>query len=303
MLGGVVAAGLLAFAGAIVLHVLAAAPGKRPSWSETFAWARGLLWAMPVLAVMALVVGRAAPRFQEPAAAQADPREALQIELNEPEGLNVEVDDTAADGATSDSAEPRPGKVKKLVRAAKDKVGQVLGKSDRAEDDDEWISTAVTKDKDATLVVLSSKEHATLADAEKEVLALAASRVRTDFEATHPTNVEWTVPAEALRFRRTFDETIDRQAGNVSFKMHKAHRQLELSDATRKIAFDSFRTEVVHQRLWGLGTILGMASVIAAGSALYLRLDARTHGQYRTRLKAATVAGLTAAGLLATSLV
>jgi hypothetical protein len=306
MLSGVIAAGLLLFAGAIILHVLAAAPGRRPSWSETFAWARGLLWALPVLAVTGLVVGRAAPRFQELQAAQAEVPEQVQIELNESEGLTVE-EDGGIEAATPEAAQRKSGKGRRLVTAVKDKVGQVLGKESAPEATTDasglpdWVSQPATKEGDRTLLVLASREHPTVADAEKELAAIAASRVRADFEQTHPANVDWTIPPDAVKFGLRFEEKIARQAGNVSFTMFKVHRQLELSGETRQAAFQAFRAEVVRQRLWALGMVLGMGVLIAAGSSVYLRLDARTNGQYRTRLKAATVAGLTAGGLLLTA--
>ena len=58
-----------------------------------------------------------------------------------------------------------------------------------------------------------------------------------------------------------------------------------------------WREQIVERRLWTLGSLLGVFTLILGATATYLRLDAATSGAYRLRLKLATVALIVAGGM------
>ncbi|GAB4156038.1 MAG: hypothetical protein Tsb009_32900 [Planctomycetaceae bacterium] len=50
-----------------------------------------------------------------------------------------------------------------------------------------------------------------------------------------------------------------------------------------------FKEAAVTPRLWLLGGFIGLFTLLSGGISMYLRLDSKTNGQFRTRLKLATL--------------
>ncbi len=305
--GGLVAGGLMLFAVAVFFHTLGIGHVRRPTFGQTLAWAGSFLWALPVLAVGALVVARAAPRFEDPVIPAAEVPSAIQVDIEDPEGLKLEADDPADSAAPKNDT--KRSRIGRTVRSVVSKVGSVVaGRKPEIESTSpipEWILAPDREEHGRTRIVLVSDEQPTLAEAEEDVRQQASARVRGDFERRNPTRIDWTVPAAAIRFdeKNQYAEEIQRKADNVRFTMHRVYRQLVIDDETRAAAANAWRGEVVVQRLRGLGGVLGMAVLVIAASALYLRLDNRTQGTRRIRLKAATTAAITAGGLVLAALV
>lgn len=301
--------------------MVAVPPPLRPTSGSLLSAAA---WGFPVAVVLAMVVFRAAPRFQEAEPAKAEVPEAIHVELNQPSEVTIstesttEVDGAAAEVPTAAGTDEKTDEATKggrLKKAAKSLIGKITGKKDdplaASEPVDagglpEWIRTPISTDGEKTLIVLSSNEHPTSAEAESEVRERAIRAINADFEKLHPSSrvpFDWKVPEGAIRFNRAHEEKVVHTAGNVTFTMFRLHRQLEISDATREVAYGAWRQGLVESRLWGAGSVLATIALIVAGVSCYLRLDASTRGEYRTRLKLATVAVIVTGGLAAGSLV
>lgn len=269
--------GLLALAGSILVRTFSA-----PRLADTTIYVRphgtplaSLLWALPVFAVFGWVVLKAAPSFEYPVQERAEVPEGLDIRLEESTGLSVDASAETPRGNTDTDGPKLP----------------------------EWVGKPPQKDGDKLLISLSTKEQPTQADAEKELLALAAAKVRSDFDGEFPSKVEWALPPSAIRFNLAHEEKIPRKAGNVSFTMTRLHRQLEISPETRQAAFAAWRKAIVAERLRGMAGVGGLLALIVFAIAAYLRLDARTLGQCRGRLKTAALASILAGGLIAAAIV
>ncbi|MCH8830308.1 MAG: hypothetical protein IID45_12090, partial [Planctomycetes bacterium] len=63
------------------------------------------------------------------------------------------------------------------------------------------------------------------------------------------------------------------------------------------------REESAVPRIWLLGGFIALLTLIVVAVAAYLRLDARTNGRFRIRLKLATTALIVAGGMLLTALI
>ncbi|MCC7423831.1 MAG: hypothetical protein IT428_26500 [Planctomycetaceae bacterium] len=283
-------------------------------------------WGIPAVAVLALVVLRAAPRFQEAPPPKAEVPEAVHVEVNEPAEVSIKTDSvntestTEVDGAVAETPTPAAGtpepiKENRLKKAARNLVDKITGRKDdpleaaapaNASNLPEWTRTPVSTEGDKTLIVLSSNEHPTLSEAEAEVRERAIRAINADFEKSHPSSrapFDWKVPEGAIRFNRAHEEKVVHTVGNVTFTMFRLHRQLEISDATREVAYGAWRQGLVASRLWGAGSVLATLALIVAAVSSYLRLDGATRGAYRTRLKLATVAIIVTGGLAAGSMV
>ncbi len=229
------------------------------------------LCVLSAAAVLSAVVIRSAPLFGEASRDPAEVQDAINVELSEPDQIRIPEETPPQDTADA-NGEPLP----------------------------EWVGEPDQEDGGRLLISLSSTEQPTRADAEKELLGKALARIRADFEQTHRTTIPWDVPESAVHFTLTHEEKITRTAAAARFTMVRLHRQLELSPETREEAVGAFRQAVINRRLRGIAAVGGTLALIVAASAVYLRLDARTLGQTRGRLKAATAAAILTGGLVAT---
>lgn len=110
----------------------------------------------------------------------------------------------------------------------------------------------------------------------------------------------WQPPVELVQthaVKETHVERIQRSTGNNDFFVYRAYHQVELSPEVRAALFPSWRSHTVDGRLWILGGLLGFVVLMLGTAATYLRLDALTGGNYRRRLKLASVTFLLAGGL------
>lgn len=302
--------------------------------------------AVGVLALVTGRVAPRFMEVGRPPASIAEVPEPLHVELNDPGELHITVkegspSDKRTDGESTADAEvpealdgkaarpepkplpaekPVPGrKHGRLRKAAEIVVDKLTGRKDEPDAESEvevdgrdlshlpeWARKPVVTVGERTLVVVSSREHPTLKEADDEARQFAAARIRKDFEKHHPTLREpfdWTVPESAVPFLLVYEEKVPHQAGNVNFTMFRVHRQFEVTDETRSEVFAAWRSGLRRHRLFGMGAVLGTLGLIVAASSLYLRLDAQSRGAWRGRLKAATATAILVGGVAAASVV
>ena len=152
--------------------------------------------------------------------------------------------------------------------------------------------------------VLSSKQYATVDEAEEQVRSAAIGKIREDFHRRHGDQGHWTIPPalvqDAIRHRHV--EPITHTTGTVDFEVYRVHTQVVIDPPLRAELHNVWREQISQRRLWTLGCLLGFVTLIIGAGAAYLRLDLLTQGAYRRRLKLATVALIAAGGLAAAGL-
>jgi len=171
-----------------------------------------------------------------------------------------------------------------------------------------WVSQkeeVVTGEK--RIVVVAGEIGGTVEEAEASARAAAVERARDDFAAAFPQARGWEAPARtvgAVAIRREFVEAVDRKtlSSGTAFRVFRAYNEVELSPAVRKQIFPLWREEVVGRRILALGGLGALLTLTFGTLAVYFRLDDRTSGLYRRRLKLAAVSVITAGGFAAATL-
>lgn len=281
---GTVIAGLIAmamlllFAVVVVVHVVLVSHDRKITFRSAMKHAFSTLWAVPVLAVLACFGYRAADHLQA---------------ANRPPEANRQVGADRS-GSTSGRAKPEFTPHRKAP---------------------EWARTA----SDLSLVASSHSDvivarGASVADAETKLAAIARKRLfeNVDSNQHRPGDSSLLLQAsdrsiKAHAVRRRFEQPgtekvrVRRPGGTdieYSNTVYQVYWQLDRSDSAR----NGIRQDAAAPRLWLIGGLIGLLTLIAAAVATYLRLDARTAGKYRTRLKFATTSFIVAAGMLLTAL-
>src|SRR5262249_3714907 len=130
---------------------------------------------------------------------------------------------------------------------------------------------------------------------------LAVNYLKTFYRDEYPLPGDWTVPVpliDKFGVNSLVGEELDKDFGNgIKGKMYRAHLRLDLSSKLRQALHDSWKEQLVKERLTTLGSGLGIVTVMLAAVAGYFRLNEVTHGQYGRRLKLAAAALIGAAGL------
>jgi hypothetical protein len=171
----------------------------------------------------------------------------------------------------------------------------------------EWVHAKDLTVDNARFVVVTGDIGSTIEEAATGARGAAVELVRDDFAASVPQVAGWEPPAStiaAAAIRRTFVEEIDRKtlSSGVPFRVYRAYDQVELSPRVRSRVFPFWKAEIVSRRIWALGGLAGLLTLTFATLATYFRLDARTSGLHRRRLKLATVCVIAAGGFAAATL-
>jgi len=187
--------------------------------------------------------------------------------------------------------------------ASADSVGEKLP---------EWTKTETVDEGSRKLVVVPGGFAGSEKEAEQDALEAARSVVGKAIQNADPKVGTWLPSVEAVRedaVRHTFVEKIHRKTVSTGtpFIVYRAYHQVELSPSVFNQLVSNWRNEVLPGRLEALGGVVALLTLTFATGAAYFRLDERTHGRYRGRLKLAAVAiisaGVAVAGALAGSLV
>jgi hypothetical protein len=319
------ALGLVLLAFVAVITVLLAA--RRPifPFQHIKTAALTLLWVVPALAVVGMIGFRAEPRrvdhFVLPAQSQSAIRGELRSTSRQISSKTAPTIVIASETKTAESvtgAAPIVAEAQETSPAASagrrrqhqdvnlsnslpaDKVLKVLETRSGAPD---WAEKEPQPSDKGTLVSLSSERFATLQEAEQQLTAKAVSFVKDFYHEEYPLTGDWTVPISLIErsaLRNLVGETFNKDFGSgIQGTMYRAHLQLELNSALRQGLHDSWRGQIVSHRLIGLGSMLGLVTIMLATSAGYFRLDDLTGGLYRRRLRFAAASLIAAASLVA----
>jgi hypothetical protein len=170
----------------------------------------------------------------------------------------------------------------------------------------DWVKQKEEISENTRLVAVSGEIGATVAEAEEAARTAAVETVRNDFVTAFPQAKGWDAPARtvaATAIRRRFVEEVDRKTGSgTAFRVYRAYDQVELSPEVRKQIFPLWREEIVGRRILALGGLAALLTLTFGTLATYFRLDARTSGQHRRRLKLAAVSVIAAGGFAAATL-
>jgi hypothetical protein len=170
-----------------------------------------------------------------------------------------------------------------------------------------WVKNKVVERGNTKLVVVEGGFAATEQSAIDAVQLAASELIKRDFADAFPAAGEWTPPEEVVRtqaVRQVHVERVDRKtlSSATPFHVFRAYQQIELSPSVQKQLFRYWQEMIVNARLRVLGALAGLLTLVFATVAAYFRLDDRTLGQHRRRLKLAAVSIIAAGGLAATLL-
>lgn len=270
MIALVLAAAGLAFG--IGLHTFLTATGRRFSLRGSLGSMLQFLWLVPVVAVVLVLVGRYHDR----------------VDRARPPVRQPMVHNTATRALAS-------------AASADESPVALVDESERLE----WVETRREDDPEQgrALVTVSSRQFATVEQAERDAITQAMDVLVEDLQRTDPRidrlNVVPTGVVEHLAVRRRYVEPIVRSTGNQEFVVHRVHLQVELSDRVRSELRPYWRSQVVDRRLWSLGAVVGFLTVLLGSLSAYLRLNDLSEGRFQNRLRFAAASLVTAAGLVA----
>ncbi len=291
---------------ALVLGVSTLASHRRLSWKGSLTQGLGgLLWASPVIAVLAFVAVRIIPYFQFGTAshhASSGTPSWLENEL----GGRVDVEEVPS--FSKSFAKPWTG-TKSTLGDEDEPNGNVSIDRETSSKDDkdelpEWTSHKVQRlasrnaQQEQWRIVLESDWEVSRAEAEAKLSQQAAELVQEDLQRFYSGGSA--LPAEKVRSAAVCAETVTKRVfneGSNPFTMYKAYWQVELSPKVRRQVSDTWKQEISARRAWLMGGVLGLFTLMAGAFAAYFHLDEKSNGAHRTRLKLAATALMTAGGL------
>lgn len=274
---------LLLFAAGVVVHVVLVSHDRKISIRSAMKYALSAIWAIPVLAMLAAFGYRTTDYLQR----------------THEQAQSV---DRSAEEPVADRSSDRPA-----PKFVPEKPAPEWTKF-RQPGPDEVVTTASG---DLDVIVARGAD---VADAERKLVALARKRLvqhaRSHSKAENDVAVLANADDRAIRIHAVKDrfeqpgtETVHiKRPGTAdkvySNKVYQVYWKLDFSQQAR----EDIRQTAALPRVWILGGLVGLLTLIAVAIATYLRLDARTEGKYRLQLKSATTVFVVAAGLLVTAL-
>ncbi len=273
---------------ALVLGASTVISHRRLSWKASLTQGLGsLLWASPVIALLACVAWKVIPHFQfrttanyqrsdtEPSWFKSNGVGTVQSVptfSNNPETLTLD--------PTSDAI---PGWVDQKVQRLNSSEGNPQTEAYR-------------------LVLESDGWYETSEAAREDLANQTAKLVQEDFSRFHRGGSS--LPLDKVKSQALKSELVTHRMFSKEsdpYKMYKVYWQIELSPKVRTQLEGTWKEEVAVQRAWLLGGVFGLLTLIAGTFALYFHLDEKTSGEKRFRLKLAATALMSAGtlGLLA----
>lgn len=164
-----------------------------------------------------------------------------------------------------------------------------------------WVTRGPAQEGDKTFVVVSGQQFADAATAWQDALNEATATVRRDFfDAVRPVG-QWLLDpkeVQSIAVRDSYTEEIVRTAGENEFTVYRTHLKVELSPTVRNAIEPIWHQQVSLGRSLTTAGTLVLVTLFAAIFAGYFRLDDRTAGRYRWRLRLGTVAAMALAGVV-----
>jgi hypothetical protein len=274
---------------ALVLGASTIVSHRQNSWKVSFTQGLGsLLWASPVIAVLAFVGMRVAPQFQFgdnnrpaqdslPTWLEEGSAKVHDAESFPPKDSSVTVDlETVPEESLPEWITYR---TQRLSSTKGDPQGEV------------WRITLESG--------IDSKDwKLSEADARASAAAKAAELVQEDFRRFYSGGTK--LPAEAIETHAVRSELVAERTFSKDsdpFQGYKVYWQVELSPKVREELSGTWKQEVAVQRAWLLGMVLALLTLISASFAAYFHLDQKSQGAHRFRLKLAATALMTAGAL------
>ena len=288
VVAGFVAAGLLLlFSAGVVANVLLISRDRKITFRAAMSYAFSTLWAVPVLAVLAFFTTRAVNHFHDPA---------NEAEISQTQSGDERTDKSARAKLEFKAKTTAPDWTRTATRVSLD--------SGDAESSPQPVLVA---------------DGATVAGAQRKLLVktrakLAALSSPSETKPWLAIDVSRETSDAAIRKHVVYRDFVQRGVEKITASrpgeaakvyendVYRVYWELDLSPAAR----EQLEEAAVLPRIWLLGGVVGVLALIVFSVAVYLRLDARTSGRCRFRLKLATtsliVAGIVAGGLLMTAL-
>jgi len=262
---GVVLAGMILFAVAVLLHVVLHSRERETTWSlkSVVTHAIAALWAVPVLAVPALFTYR----VMENARPNTEPAEVTSSAYASEGDVRVPV--------SFCPAQPAP----------------------------EWVNEPRKRDASRRLVSLVIKTRgANVAEAERKLAAVTRRVLHREYPDEFPHSVASRLSRADIKRRLLAKPPAVQKGletvGTYENDARQVYWKLDLSPPNRA----AVRQTAVRSRLWVLAGGMGLLVLVVAAATFYFRLDAATQGAYRLRLKLAMTSLVVAVGLLITAL-
>lgn len=172
----------------------------------------------------------------------------------------------------------------------------------------DWVLTAPEAREDMTFAVVHGTPMPDEHESVDAALVKAAKFVQEFYEKEFgSSNGRWRVTPDYVKnrlvreaytgptnFRPIMIET-DKEKYSDLDSFEQTHLLLQLDEQSRRDSFASWRNAVSQQRLLGLGGLFALATLITGASATYFRVDEKTKGAYRGRLRFAAFAVIAAA--------
>ncbi|MGC1276008.1 MAG: DUF3887 domain-containing protein [Planctomycetaceae bacterium] len=152
----------------------------------------------------------------------------------------------------------------------------------------EWVSAGTIDEGDGKLVVVRGQQFADSDRAERDALSRVIAEVAADFMHDHRpwgTFVLYPEHVREIAVRHSHTETIERTAGENAFTVYRTYLQVELSDESRRQVEAIWKEQASMQRSVAVAGVLALLTAIAGVFSGYFRLDDRTQGRYRWRLR------------------
>ncbi len=151
-------------------------------------------------------------------------------------------------------------------------------------------------------VALESEQHTSPADAREELTQTVLALVTTDLQAVHPEISNPVVPESLVREHSVLNETLTNTTHELpdsgrTFETTQIRWVVELNPAVREQILATWQEEVVSMRAGLVAGVVGFLTFLFGLLATYLRVDTRTNGQYRGRLKLGLLSLAIAGGL------
>ncbi len=172
----------------------------------------------------------------------------------------------------------------------------------------DWAKTEIVDEDNRKLVVVQGGFAGTESEADHDTLEAARLVLGDAIQRAYPKVGKWLPPTEAVRevaVRLTYVEKIPRKtlSSGTPFIVYRAYKQVELSPKVYSQLLSNWKEEVVPRRLEALAGFAALLTLTFATGAAYFRLDDRTQGRYRGRLKVAAVAVIGAGAAAAAALI
>jgi hypothetical protein len=128
--------------------------------------------------------------------------------------------------------------------------------------------------------VVSSGQYASISEAEQELM----DRLKVDVQRRLVAEYNITAPTpttQELRDSRIIhsraNEQLELTVGEFTHPMYRVHWLVNMRPETDQVFFESWRSQTVNQRLYKMGLLLGVVTLLLGGTSLYLHRWARPH--------------------------